>query len=48
VRYGRAKFEHNGKIETGRVVQVSPADWDQRGVIPIVYVSQSARTDAKR
>jgi hypothetical protein len=38
VRYGRAKFEHNGKIEIGGIVQVSPADWDKRGVIPTVYV----------
>jgi hypothetical protein len=42
VRYGRAKFEHNGKIEIGRIVQVSPADWDHRGVIPTVYVSQNS------
>ena len=48
MRYGRAKFEYNGKIEIGRIVQVSPADWDERGVMPTVYVSQGAPTDIVR
>jgi hypothetical protein len=38
VRYGRAQFEHDGKIEVGRIEQIDPPGWDSSGTIPKILV----------
>jgi hypothetical protein len=40
IRYGRALFRHEGKVEVGRIEQIDPADWESSGVVPTVLVVQ--------
>lgn len=38
ILYGRAQFEHDGKIEIGHIEEIDPPDWAARGVIPKILV----------
>jgi hypothetical protein len=38
VRYRRAQFDHDGKIEVGRIEQIEPSDWDSSGAVPKILV----------
>lgn len=41
IPYGRAKFEHDGRTEIGRIDQIGPSDWDGTGAIPKIHGVQS-------
>jgi hypothetical protein len=34
----QVRFEHQGKIETGLIERIDPPDWENRSVVPNVYV----------
>ncbi len=34
----QVSFEHQGKVETGLIERIDPPDWENRGVVPNVYV----------
>jgi len=36
-----ATFDHRGRSVSGSVAKISPSDWEQAGVIPIVQVNRS-------
>jgi hypothetical protein len=38
ILYGRAQFEHDGKIEIGHIERIDPSDWDARGIVPQILV----------
>ncbi|MGO8918574.1 MAG: hypothetical protein ACLQJR_21950 [Stellaceae bacterium] len=40
IRFGRAQFEHDGRIEVGRIEQINPPDWESSGSVPTVLVVQ--------
>ena len=34
-------FEHQGRMETGRIDMLAPDDWEARGISPTINVIQS-------
>ncbi len=40
ILYGRAQFEHDGKMEVGHIELIDPSDWENSGAVPKVLVVQ--------
>ena len=34
----QVSFEYQGKVETGLIERIDPSDWENRGVVPNIYV----------
>ncbi len=44
---GAVSFSYKGKRETGQVEQITPPDWERRGMVPAVHIAKGQKADAK-